>query len=193
MKILDNKFNIPTMNFFKDGIEKKPLAIFHINGKYIVGVYQGSISQFDILIKYRQKETNNDLKKWSRLRTPKHIHWTVDLLIKMNRDKSKTLEFIDLLIRLWNNMKSDETEEMRMQNLKENLLLKTIDDEANNYLELNSYGEYSIKFLILLARLLMKQEKNNRSDAYMFKKLLDSLKDYKSIYKIISTATMNGR
>jgi hypothetical protein len=183
----------PSMIFFKNGIEKKPLSIFNINGKYIVGVYQGSISKFDILIKYRQKEIDNYLIKWSRLRTPKHIHWTVDLLIKMNYDKKKTSEFIDFLIALWNNTKSDETEEMRMKNLKEDVLLKTIDDEANSYLELNNYGEYSIKFLILLARLLMKQEKNNRNDAYMFKKLLDSLKNYKSIYQIISTATMNGR
>lgn len=183
----------PSMNYSKEGIEKKPLATFYINGKYIVGVYQGNISQFDILIKYRQKEINDNSIKWSRLRTPKHIHWTVDLLIKMNYDKKKTMEFIEFLIVLWNNIKSDETEEMRMNNLREDVLLKTIDDESHSYLELNKYGEYSIKFLILLARLLMKQEKNNRNDAYMFKKLLDGLKDYKSIYQIISTATMNGR
>lgn len=183
----------PSMNYFKEGIEKKPLATFYINGKYIIGVYQGSISQFDILIKYRQKEIIDNTTKWSRIRTPKHIHWTVDLLIKMHHDKKKTVEFIEYLITIWNSIISDETDEMRMANLNEDVLLRTIDNESEYYLELNKHGEYSIKFLILLARLLMKQEKNNRNDAYMFKKLLDRLKDYKSIYQIISTATMNGR
>jgi len=181
--------NFPSMNFKKNGIAHKPLAVFYVNGDYIVGVYQGSISKLDILIKYRQRENGS----WSKKRTPKHIHWTVDLLIKMNYEKEKTKEFLDFLIETWNNMKCDESETTRKKNLNVDSLLKIIDKEAKQYDELNKYGEYSIQFLILLARLLMKQEKNNRNDAYMFKKLLDSLKNYKSIFQIVSTATMRGR
>ena len=54
------------------------LAEFPVNGSYIIGIYQGSISDFDILIKYRQLE-NGD---WSRIRTPKHIHWAVQNIIR---------------------------------------------------------------------------------------------------------------
>ena len=50
-------------------------------------------------------------------------------------------------------------------------------------------GEYSIKFLILLAKLLMIQEKTNYHEAYMFKNLLEQLKTHQDLYKIISTAT----
>ena len=56
---------------------KVPLCQIPINGSYILGIYKGSLSDFDILLRYRQKEGG----KWSRIRTPKHIHWAVDMLI----------------------------------------------------------------------------------------------------------------
>jgi hypothetical protein len=185
--------NEPSMIFHLKGIEKVPLSIFKINGKYIIAAYQGNISDFDILIKYRQKESIDGTEKWSRIRTPKHIHWTVDLLIKMNYDKAKTKKFIDSLISIWKSIKNDKSDKERIENLNEKVLLRIIEKESKDYVKLNKFGEYSIKFLILLARLLIKQEKNNRNDAYMFKKLLDNLKNYKSIYQIVSTATMGRR
>ena len=33
----------------------KPLFVTNINSQYILAAYQGSISEYDILIKYRQK------------------------------------------------------------------------------------------------------------------------------------------
>lgn len=49
---------------------QEPLAIVPVNGSYILGIYKGTLSDYDILLKYRQKEGDN----WSRIRTPKHIH-----------------------------------------------------------------------------------------------------------------------
>ena len=43
-----------------------PIWAERVNGKYIIAVYQGGISQYDILIKYRQLENG----KWSAIRTP---------------------------------------------------------------------------------------------------------------------------
>ena len=57
---------------------QEPLCEIPINGTYILGIYKGTLSEYDILLKYRQKEDG----KWSRIRTPKHIHWAVDMLIK---------------------------------------------------------------------------------------------------------------
>ena len=57
-----------------------PLAVFPVNGTYILAVYKGSLSEYDLLIKYRQLEDG----RWSRIRTPKHIHWAVDILIKQH-------------------------------------------------------------------------------------------------------------
>ena len=63
-----------------------PLFAERVNGKYILAAYQGSLSEYDILIKYRQLENG----RWSNIRTPKHIHWAVDILIKMKQEPEKT-------------------------------------------------------------------------------------------------------
>jgi hypothetical protein len=73
--------------------------------------------------------------------------------------------------------------------LNEKSLLDSVDKDALNYSKLASKGEYSIKFLMLMAKLLMIQEKTNYEQAYMFRKLLGQLKEHKDIFKIISTAT----
>jgi hypothetical protein len=57
------------------------------------------------------------------------------------------------------------------------------------YAALAQKGEYSVKFLILLAKLLMAQEKTNNNQAYMFRQLLEALKNHNNIFKIVSTAT----
>ena len=44
---------------------------------------------------------------------------------------------------------------------------------------------------LLIAKLLMVQEKTNRHDAYMFKNLLEKLKEHRNIFEIVSTATFH--
>lgn len=167
-----------------------PLWAERINGKYIIAVYQGNLSKYDILIKYRQLENG----KWSAIRTPKHIHWAVDILIKMYQDKEKTQSFLNLLIDIWNKTEPIKSNEERQEILNLDYLLKDFEKNYSEYLTLNNDGEYSIKFLIVLAKLLMLQEKTNREDAYMFKRLLETLKNCDgSIWKMVSTATFRGR
>lgn len=161
------------------------LAEFPVNGSYIIGIYQGSLSDFDILIKYRQLENG----VWSRIRTPKHIHWAVDILIKHYSDIRTTDLLLDFLLELWNKTSPIKTEEERMHILQTETLLEEVNTEATKYAALANHGEYSVKFLILLAKLLMVQEKTNRNDAYMFKKLLEQLKEHNDIFRIVSTAS----
>lgn len=161
------------------------LAEFPVNGSYIIGIYQGSISEFDILIKYRQLENG----VWSKIRTPKHIHWAVDILIKHYSDIGTTDRLLDFLLELWNNTTPISTEEERAHLLKTDILLEEVNTEAVKYAALANHGEYSVKFLILLAKLLMIQEKTNRNDAYMFRRLLEQLKEHRDIFRIVSTAT----
>ncbi len=55
-------------------------------------------------------------------------------------------------------------------------------------------GEYPINFVLILLLLLMIQEKTNRTDAYMFRQILDELlKDNMDIFSIVSTSTFRGR
>lgn len=177
------------MTFNKDKKENKPLFVSQINGRFIVAAYQGSISKYDILIKYRQKNRG----KWSRIRTPKHIHWAADILIKMHSDRIKTKQFLDFLITIWEKTRGIKTEKERKRLLTIKHLLEANKKEIKKYENLGKKGEYSIKFLILLAKLLMIQEKTNLETAYMFKKLLDTLKHGEDIFRIVSTATHTGK
>ena len=165
---------------------KTPLAEFPVNGTFYVAIYQGSLSPFDVLIKYRQFEDG----KWSRIRTPKHIHWAVDILIKQHMENQATERLIDSLIDLWDNtIQPIRSEEERALILNPDTLLAEVNAEAMNYNALAGKGEYSVKFLLLLARLLMVQEKTNYEGAFMFRNLLEQLREHKDIFKIVSTAT----
>lgn len=175
--------SLPSM--YSKGME--PLLTLPINGKYILGVYQGSFSQFDLLLKYREK---SETGKWSLVRTPKHIHWAVDILIKLSLDETNTKKFLDFLINYWNhNAKPLNSEQERDNFLSAQELIRAVDIESRQYNELAGKGRYSIKFLILIAKILMVQEKTNMNDAYMFKNLLDALKEGNDIFKIVSIAT----
>ena len=173
------------MKFRKKGKEHIPLFVTLVNGSYIVAAYQGSLSKFDILIKYRQKEKDG----WSRIRTPKHIHWAVDVLIKMHSNEETTKKFLSKLINIWDKTCAIKSKKKRDSVLSINKLLTSCKKEFKNYQVLSRSGEYSLNFLILLAKLLMLQEKTNYESAYMFKNLLDALKKGNDIFKIVSIAT----
>ena len=177
------------MIFHKDKVPNSPLFVHCINDKYIVAAYQGIISDFDIVVKYRQKEEG----KWSRIRTPKHIHWAVDLLIKQFVSPKETKRFLVFLISLWNSISSINSYETRRRILNIDSLLNCHSGKIQEFANLSNIGEYDIQFLILVAKLLMIQEKANREDAYMFKNLLESLKEGKDIFKIVSIASMRNR
>lgn len=166
-----------------------PINAFRVNGDYIIGVYKGSITEYDVLIKYRQRINN----KWSRVRTPKHIHWTVDILMKIQHMPDKTREFLEFLLREWETIETLQSDEHRQQRTSIDYLLLQIQGQLEEFQALSQKGEYSIKFLILLAKLLMIQEKTNRHDAYMFKNLLTALHNGQNIFDIVSKATHNGK
>lgn len=166
---------------------QEPLCVIPINGTYILGIYKGVLSDFDILLKYRQKEEG----KWSRIRTPKHIHWAVDMLIKHYSEPHETDLLLDSLLKQWEQTVPLESKEDQERLLSSERLLSDVNDEAGKYNKLAGKGEYSVKFLILIAKLLMVQEKTNRHDAYMFKNLLEKLKEHRNIFEIVSTATFH--
>lgn len=164
-----------------------PLIVVPVNNSYILAVYQGGISEYDLLLKYRQIQPDGS---WTRIRTPKHIHWAVDILIKMHENENETKRFLDFLLDYWRvDVKPLRSDADRDALLNVEVLLREVEQEAVNYPELSNKGEYSVKFLILIAKLLMVQEKTNREDAYMFGQVLESLKESKDIFKIVSTAT----
>lgn len=178
----------PTMNFNRDDELHEPIKTFQVNESTIIAVYRGSLSPLDILVKYRQRLNSG---KWSRIRTPKHIHWTVDILLKMQTYKELTQQFLDFFIDIWNNTEPLKNEAER-QSLDLASLLNFSGGEIENYKALSGKGEYSVRFLILLAKLLMIQEKTNRADAYMFKNVLEDLRAGEDLFSILSAATLGA-
>ena len=177
------------MSFNKKGQHHDPIKTFRVNYSTIIAVYKGSLSPLDILIKYKQKLKTG---KWSSLRTPKHIHWTVDILMKMQTYKDLTNDFLEFFIDIWNNTMPLQNEEQR-QSLDLGAMLSMSKSEIEKFQELSKKGEYSVRFLILLAKLLMLQEKTNRPDAYMFKRVLDGLREGKDLFRVLATASFGRR
>lgn len=177
------------MSFRRKSSIIDPVKTFQINDSTIIAIYKGSLSKYDILIKYRQKQKNG---RWSRIRTPKHIHWTVDILIKMKIYEELTRDFLDYFINVWEKTSPILNEKERLTiDLKNLLSISNV--EINKFKELSKHGEYSVKFLILLAKLLMLQEKTNNPQAYMFKKVLKKLKDGGDLFSILSAASLGKR
>ncbi len=151
---------------------------------YIIFVFQGGLSQYDILIKYRKDGT--------RIRTPQHIHWAVDILMKMQGNEILAREYLTAIQDCWNTCKP-------LQDNSYETLKTLIEDGENSinisqYTPLNSYGEYDVEFLYVLMELLAVQEKTNRPDAYMFGKIISELLEAdRDLFKIMSTAGFGGR
>lgn len=151
---------------------------------YIIYVFQGNLSQSDIVIKYK--------KDGKRIRTPKHIHWVVDIMMKMQGNEEVTKNYLFAIQNCWNNcvplLNNDfETLKILIENGEKDIKIE-------QYFDLNSFGEYDVEFLYVLMELLAVQEKTNREDAYMFGKIIEELlKADRDIFKIISTAGFSGR
>lgn len=157
----------------------KAIAEIEMN-QYMIYVFPGTLSKNDFIVKYS--------KQGPRIRTPKHIHWVTDLLMKMQGNPVLCKEFLAEMQAFWADCKPLN------DNSFESIKSILIEKEQSKYEALNQYGEYSIEFVFVLMRLLSVQEKTNRADAYLFGKIIDELlKDELDIFKIVSTAGFGGR
>ncbi len=151
---------------------------------YIIYVFQGNLSQFDIVIKYK--------KDGKRIRTPKHIHWVVDILMKMQGNEELTKKYLLAIQNCWNTCVPLSNNDF--ETLKDLIENGEKDIEIEQYFDLNAFGEYDVEFLYVLMELLAVQEKTNRADVYMFGKIIEELLEAdRDIFKIISTAGFGGR
>jgi len=152
----------------------------------IIGVFEGTRGanpDHDILIKYKEEG--------KRIRTPKHIHWVIDLLIKKEHKKDLTLSFMKYLRDLYDKVDAFTSKEDR----KKCELKETSMEKLRPFKELNKYGEYKVEFIGHLIELMIKMEKNTPPEkpARVFKEMIDALLDEKEIFVIVSKATQNGR
>ena len=151
----------------------------------IIGVFAGNRGhnpEHDILIKYQEQGKH--------VRTPKHIHWVLDLLIKKEHNKELTLEFMKYLRNMY-----DRVEAFKSKEDRENCILKeTTKEKLKPFEELNKYGEYKVEFIGHLIELMIKMEKNTPPEkpARVFRELMDAMIQEKEIFVIVSKATQIG-
>lgn len=165
----------------KNGPRSNSILDIEIDNNLLIAIFPGSLSPCDILVKY--KDTNQSIN----LRTPKHIHWLVDLLIKKEKEPTLTNQLVAQFQNVWNNATGITVRDFTTLDniIKQSQIL----NNSSIYTPLNQYGYYNIDFLIILMELLIIQEKTNNPNAYMFGNVIDSLLTSNDLFKIISTAT----
>ena len=149
----------------------------------IIGVFQGSFGNnpdLDIIVKYKEKG--------KRVRTPKHIHWAIDLLIKKEHNPELTKEFIKYLIGMW-----DGIQPFRTKAEQQRCDLRFTDPEHLKVFEpLDKYGEYPVEFIGHVIELMMLEEKTGNHEAFMFKGVLNAIYNDEDIFSIVSRASFRG-
>lgn len=156
---------------------------FNLNDGRKIGVFQGfrgEKPELDIIIKYQEKG--------KQVRTPAHLHWAIDLLIKKEHSKQLTKEFVKYLLDIWNRVQpfKSKQEQQRCE------LKFTNPKNLTKFEELNKYGEYSVEFIGHILELIMIQEKTGSAKAHMFKGVLEAIYNDKDIFSIVSQASYRG-
>ena len=157
---------------------------FELRNGTVIGVFQGSRGEnpdLDIIIKYKEPG--------KQVRTPKHLHWAIDLIIKKEHDPTLTKEFVRYLLEMWNGVvpfkSKEEQQECRLRFSKNEL--------TTQFNRLDNFGEYSVEFISKVMELIMIQEKTGLATAFMFKGVLESIYNDKDIFSIVASAGFNGR
>jgi len=170
------------LKFNRHGKEHVAIKEFNLSDGTIIGVFKGNRGhkpEHDILIKYQEKG--------KRLRTPKHIHWVIDLLIKKQHKPELAMKFMRYLRQMY-----DKVEGFKSKQDRANFILKeTTKEKLKKFEELNNYGEYKVDFIGHLIELMIKMEKNTPPEkpARVFRELMDALIQEKEIFAIVSKAT----
>ena len=172
--------------------EKNLLWIISFGDNISLCITKGKLSEHDVKVNYKDL---NDNEYW---KTPKHIHWIFDIMVKKEHSWEEIKNFVKFLYEKWNNLTpefcSNELKKLysKEKNLKD--LFYEIKDDIERFDELDKYWYFPKDFLALFGYLMILQEKNNRSDAYMFKRMLEwVINDEYNPYKIISIATWRYR
>ena len=121
------------------------------------------------------------------MRTPKHIHWVIDLIIKKEHDKDLTVQFMKYLREMYDSVDAfkDKTERASC------VLLESEPSKLEQFEGLNEYGEYKIEFICKLIELMIRMEKNTPPEkpAKVFKELIDALIKERDIFTVVGKAT----
>jgi hypothetical protein len=167
-----------SLTFNKKGETHKPIRYWRTDNVTDLAIYQGSRGtrpDLDFIVKYKEEG--------KRLRTPSHTHWIVDLLVKAEVNKTTLLNYVNDMIKVYDETTPFQSVEDRDKySLKHPVLMTT------KYSTLQGYGYYSIETLTAFIELFSLCEKQT-TGAFMFRSLLNLVKEYcegtKDFYQIV--------
>jgi len=175
------------MKFRRKGKEHTTIKDIKLDEDTTIGIVQGEFGNnkdLDIRVVYVDKNTKNK----NVPRTPQHIHWAIDLLIKKEHKKELTKRFVKYLLEMW-----DKVEAFKNKAEQQKCEIKyCLPEKLKEFEELNNYGEYKVEFIACVLELLMIQEKTGNAKAHMFKGVLQAIYDDKDIFSIVSKAGFKG-
>jgi hypothetical protein len=134
-------------------------------------------SPYDFRVHYREPN--------QRVRTPKHIHLIIDLYMKLSKNEELTMKLVDHIINIILKVKPATAFPPNLQLFKQ--------EQAEQFGELDRYGEYSVEFILVVAELIMIQEKTNYPDGTLNLKLFQKFRNKESIFSVVSSATFANR
>lgn len=158
------------------------------DGETIIAVFQGNRGDnpdLDIIVKYQQRG--------KRLRTPKHLHWAIDLLVKKQHQEDLTNEFVEFLIALYDQLQPFDTQADRANRLENQIGVAVNGEVLERFQPLNEFGEYSVEFTGYILELMGICEKTGALNAFMFRRVLLAIRDGRDIFGIVSDAGYSGR
>jgi hypothetical protein len=147
------------------------------NGTQIY-VRKGGKSQFNFMVQYREPGKQR--------RTPKHIHLIIDLYMKKVGNKPLTMQLVDHLIH-------NIALKVQPSTTNSPILQVFSPDHIRQFQALDTYGEYSVEFLLVVGELILIQEKTNYPQGTMTLNLLRSFREEKDIFTVVSLASFRGR
>ena len=168
--------------------KKKSIIDITLPNDYKIYIFKGNKDpKKDFIVTYSDKNHPKPI-------TPSHVHWVVDLLLKMQIKEKKTKELINELITVREKCLPIENNEKETLISLTEKCISMID--VSYYEELNNIGMYDITFLAVLLPLLIVQEKTNYGEkAKKLKTILNELsKDNEDLdlFSIIRTANFKG-
>jgi hypothetical protein len=136
-------------------------------------VLPSSKSANDFIVKYREPGKT--------LRTPKHVHLTVDLLQKRTGNAELTKQLLDHILKNVIPLLKPAT------SFPPKIQVFTLEHLAH-FSELNDYGDYSLDFLLITLELILIQEITNYAGGTMHTKGLEKLRNGADTFSVLSAA-----
>lgn len=136
---------------------------------------QGKKSPNDFIVRYLQPD-----KK--RRRTPKHIHFVVDLYIKRAHEPYLTHQLLNHIVdNICSKVKPSTSQPPTLKIYSHECL--------KSFTKLNAFGDYSVEFLLVTIELIQTQEKTNYPDGIGHIDLYERLRSSKDIFSVVGAAT----